>query len=105
MQILTPIGTKVEISMYGERDINIDIFMATKEFKTLEGLCGTFGNNTTNDFKHYNSSFFTNTISQTPGSLFHPDTRLLEPPRHQAPCSTQTPGSLFHPDNFPSSCK
>ncbi|XP_052799316.1 von Willebrand factor D and EGF domain-containing protein-like [Mya arenaria] len=52
-RILTPIGTRIEIHLYGgyyEGTMNIDIYMAPKDFNKTEGLCGIFDNNVNNEF-------------------------------------------------------
>ncbi|WAR02990.1 VWDE-like protein [Mya arenaria] len=52
-RVLTPIGTRIEIRLYGgsyEGTMNIDIYMAPKDFNSIEGLCGTFDNDVNNDF-------------------------------------------------------
>ncbi|WAR02756.1 ZAN-like protein [Mya arenaria] len=52
-RVLTPIGTRIEIRLYGgsyEGTMNIDIYMAPKDFNSIEGLCGTFDNDVNNEF-------------------------------------------------------
>ncbi|XP_052799670.1 von Willebrand factor D and EGF domain-containing protein-like [Mya arenaria] len=52
-RVLTPIGTRIEIRLYGgsyKGTMNIDIYMAPKDFNSIEGLCGTFDNDVNNEF-------------------------------------------------------
>ncbi|XP_053377681.1 neurogenic locus notch homolog protein 1-like isoform X15 [Mercenaria mercenaria] len=49
--IYTPTGTKITVSLlYGY--INVDIAMAPKDLNNVEGLCGYFDNDISNDFRH-----------------------------------------------------
>ncbi|XP_060592828.1 uncharacterized protein LOC132747457 isoform X4 [Ruditapes philippinarum] len=50
--VFTPIGTKITITIFDKGQMNIVITMAPKDLYNIEGLCGQFDNNTTNDFRH-----------------------------------------------------
>ncbi|KAH3881530.1 hypothetical protein DPMN_005456 [Dreissena polymorpha] len=57
--VYTPIGTWIDIYMHGSSYINtmnVDIYMAPKDKKQTEGLCGYFDGNNANDFRTRNGT-------------------------------------------------
>ncbi|KAH3803304.1 hypothetical protein DPMN_157008 [Dreissena polymorpha] len=68
-RILTPIGTKIQVSVLYDSNMNIEIIMAPKDFNNTDGLCGSFDNDTKNDFKHYNSNTITDHTTHHPNEF------------------------------------
>ncbi|XP_053387565.1 von Willebrand factor D and EGF domain-containing protein-like [Mercenaria mercenaria] len=52
-KVTTPIGTIVDISLHRwGKTMNIDIYLSAKDFGNMDGLCGYFDGDNTNDFRH-----------------------------------------------------
>jgi len=69
LQVYTPIGTRIVIKLihYWGEAMNIDIFMAPKDRNNIDGLCGNFDGNPSNDLLHRDGVTMSQTVTTRRG--------------------------------------
>ncbi|XP_053391345.1 von Willebrand factor D and EGF domain-containing protein-like, partial [Mercenaria mercenaria] len=81
-QVQTNIGTLVKINILSgnyKNLMNIDIYMAPKDYNRIKGLCGTFDGYTNNDFHDRSGTKVDRTSFLQAWKLSNSDINLLEP--------------------------
>ncbi|XP_060567990.1 von Willebrand factor D and EGF domain-containing protein-like, partial [Ruditapes philippinarum] len=108
-RVRTPIGTIIEITFIGwSSTMNIDIYMSAKDFGNVDGLCGTFDGNRSNDLLHRDNKTISNDNNRSyrfadswrlsdEENLFKNDARLM------TPWNTQMNGIADQPCSRPNS--
>ncbi|XP_060587375.1 von Willebrand factor D and EGF domain-containing protein-like [Ruditapes philippinarum] len=108
-KVRTPIGTIIEIALHGwSNTMNIDIYMSAKDYGNVDGLCGTFDWDRSNDLLHRDKKTISDDDNRSyrfadswrltdEENLFKNDKRLL------TPWDTQLNGMSDQPCSRPNS--
>ncbi|XP_060561563.1 uncharacterized protein LOC132721299, partial [Ruditapes philippinarum] len=108
-KVRTPIGTIIDIALHGwSNTMNIDIYMSAKDYGNVDGLCGTFDGDRSNDLLHRDNKTISDDDNRSyrfadswrltdEENLFKSNARLL------TPWNTQMNGMADQPCSRPNS--